>query len=138
MFNQEGDLDQFVDILIKNPPATQSSIQLQFDNIKLYQLFDNLLYIFTNICKKKYNNDNGKVDIDKLSSHEINNIISYFQSFGIKLIINIYDIENYKNYSQYIEKNTSILFNNESDNLKHMLYKIYIKNKILIISFDFL
>ena len=40
MFNQEGDLDQFVDILIKNPPPTQSSIQLQFDNIKLDQLFD--------------------------------------------------------------------------------------------------
>ena len=74
MLNKEGDLDEFIDIIILNPPKNKNTIQLQFDDININDLFDNLLYIFTMICKKKYNNDNEKVDIDKLQHKEIHKI----------------------------------------------------------------
>ena len=53
MLNKEGDLDEFIDTIILHPPKNKNTIQLQFDNINISELFDNLLYIFSNICKKK-------------------------------------------------------------------------------------
>tara|TARA_B100001094_G_scaffold38316_1_gene32618 strand:+ start:1305 stop:1724 length:420 start_codon:yes stop_codon:yes gene_type:complete len=138
--NKEGDIDEFIDVLISKKPGEKKTIQLEFDNINTNDLFDNLLYIFTQICKKKYNNDGDKVDIDKLDYKEINDITLYFASFGICLKLNIYDIENYKNYSKHIEdkNNQHELFFSNNKDLKKLLYKIYIKNSVLIIQFDFL
>jgi hypothetical protein len=136
MLNKEGNLDEFIDVIILNPPKDKNTIQLQFDNININDLFDNLLYIFTTICKKKYDNDNGKVDIDKLEHREIHELICYFQSFGINLILSIYNIEDYKNYSDYLDADE--LFFCNAKKLSDLIYKIIIKKKILIIKFDFL
>lgn len=138
--NKEGDIDEFIDVLISKNPGVEKSIQLEFDNINTNELFENLLYIFSEICRKKYKNDGDKVDIEKLKYEEINDIILYFASFGIYLNLNIYDINNYKNYSNHIEKTYSehnLLFNNNKD-LKDLLYKIYIKKKIVFIKFNYL
>jgi len=134
--NKEGNLDEFIDTIILNAPRNKNTIQLQFDNININELFDNLLYIFTNICKKKYENDNGKVDIDKLTEKEVHELICYFQSFGINLILNIYNIENYKNYLELSENDE--LFFNEAEKISDLIYKIFIKKKILVVKFDFL
>lgn len=136
MMNKEGNLDEFIDTIILNAPRNKNTIQLQFDNININELFDNLLYIFTNICKKKYENDNGKVDIDKLTEKEVHELICYFQSFGINLILNIYNIENYKNYLELSENDE--LFFNEAEKISDLIYKIFIKKKILVVKFDFL
>ena len=96
-----------------------------------------IYYIYLVIfVKKKYENDNGKVDIDKLTETEIQELICYFQSFGINLILNVYNIEDYKNYSNYFEKDE--LFFNNAKNLNELIYKIFIKKKILIVKFDLL
>ena len=134
--NKEGDIDEFIDILISKKPSGTKTINLEFDDININDLFDNLLYIFSEICKKKYENDNGKVDIDKLTEKEIFELISYFESFGINLILNIYNIDDYKNYSKFLEKD--YLFYSNSKNLDDLIYKIFIKKKILIIKFSFL
>ena len=134
--NKEGDIDEFIDILISKKPSGTKTINLEFDNINIHNLFDNLLYIFSEICKKKYENDNGKVDIDKLTEKEIYELISYFKSFGINLILNIYNIDDYKNYSKFLEKD--YLFYSNPRNLDDLIYKIFIKKKILIIKFSFL
>jgi hypothetical protein len=131
----EGDLDEFINILLSNKSVKKKSIQLEFSSININELFDNLLYIFTKLSKK-YINDNGKVNIDKLKESDIYEIKSYFASFGINLLLNIYNIEYYKNF---IEAEKKILEDtDEKNNLINLMYKIIFNNKVLLIRFDYL
>jgi len=126
----EGDLDEFINILLSNKPVKKKKIQLEFDKVNVDELFDNLLYIFIKVSKK-YSNDNGKVNIDKLKESDIYEIKSYFASFGINLLLYIYNIEYYKNY-----KNLEDI--DRKKKLINLMYKIIINNKVLLIRFDYL
>jgi hypothetical protein len=134
----EGDLDEFINILLSNKSVEKKTIELEFSSININELFDNLLYIFTKLSKK-YINDNGKVNIDKLKESDIYEIKSYFASFGINLLLNIYNIEYYKNYKNFIEAEEKILEDtDEKNNLINLMYKIIFNNKVLLIRFDYL
>jgi len=126
----EGDLDEFINILLSNKPVKKKKIKLEFDKVNVDELFDNLLYIFIKVSKK-YSNDNGKVNIDKLKESDIYEIKSYFASFGINLLLYIYNIEYYKNY-----KNLEDI--DRKKKLINLMYKIIINNKVLLIRFDYL
>lgn len=137
MFNNKTDLDKFIDSIILNPPKNKKSIYINFDNVDSNELFNNLLYIFKNILKKKYGSNNEKIDINTLNQIEIYELISYFESFGINLILKIYNIRDYSNYYD-LNKIEDELFYSNTKKLNELTYKIIIKNKIMIIKFDYL
>ena len=73
----------------------------------------------------------NSVNVAKISLGDFFN-----NSFGINLILSIYNIEDYKNYSDYLDSDE--LFFCNAKKLNDLIYKIIIKKKILIVKFDFI
>lgn len=81
--NEEIDVMDLIDDLIKKPPYDEKSVLIQFQNhIDVKDLFEILLMMFTNICKIYFSNDGGIVNLDILSNDDLNFVQKYFQSIG--------------------------------------------------------
>ena len=78
----EIELEDLVLTLFSQPPGEPNSHKISFDTTNLSQLFESLLIIFTNGMKFLFGNQSGVVELDKLSTDNIELFQKYFNSMG--------------------------------------------------------
>ena len=93
--------EDFIQFLFGKSPEQANTIKLEIDppernkHIGLH-IFEQLLQIFVDGLKYLYGDDDGKVDIQNLTSENIETMTRYFSSIGYRLIFEIFDKINYK------------------------------------------
>lgn len=144
------------------PPKSQNSINIQFENInKTTELFETFLQLFTEGMKIKFGK-NEKVNLSLISKEDFNIMEKYFLSMGIKLYYHIYHIqqvEQLENLNQthlkseydiknrlseeqlknFEKLNPDFLINykkSKSNNLKDLKFQIKIEDLIYVIYFE--
>mgnify|MGYP003325107567 CR=1 FL=1 len=97
----DGDGDDFTIFLFSHPVKEPNTIKLELAppeqgvHIGLH-IFQELLQIFTDGIKYFFSNkDNGKVDINSLTTDNIDLMKRYFLSIGFQLILDVFTPENY-------------------------------------------
>ena len=92
--------EDFIEFLFGKDPQPKNTIKLEIDPPKKNKhiglhIFEQLLQIFVDGLKYLYGEDD-KVDIQKLTSENIEKMTQYFSSIGYRLIFEIFDRSNYK------------------------------------------
>jgi len=135
-------VDDLIFNLLTNEPKQENEIQLQFINdISIKELFEFCMEFFNELCKYKYGDANGKVDISTWNESTINHIKAYYKSFGMN--INILFLEptrqNYntiKFYESREYKKYPITHNTKLQDLYYVMFH-QSTNKYYIINFNF-
>ena len=81
-------IDELGENLFCCEPKPPNSIQVEFDGATSKDLFESFCLLFTFGMKKFHGDQNGVVDISKLSKSDISRMNEYFNSIGINLFIN--------------------------------------------------
>ena len=121
--------EDFIEFLFGKEPQPKNTIKLEIDppeknkHIGLH-IFEQLLQIFTDGMKHLYGDDNGKVDIVTLEIDSIIKMKEYFDSFGVELIFNMYNQNNYV-FKPYIYDKPELY--NKSKNVSDFYYEIPIQ-----------
>ena len=125
----EGSHNEFVNYLYSSEPKNKGEIQLESDliepnkNVGLH-IFEQLLMIFVDGLKYFYKNENGKVDIDKLSRDNIEKINKYFISMNYIVNLEVFPtINEYKFKFPNYFKNQENIKNNTV--LEDFYYEIF-------------
>lgn len=122
----EFDIIKLTKIIFSNPPKEPNSIHLDFTDFGLEELFQQLLMMFTEGMKMFYGDNNGKVDLTRLSENDFSKIQKYFQSFGFDVSYKIKPL----NYFEPSSLNTK-------KELKDHCLRLRTQNCIYIVSFDY-
>ena len=97
---KDGDHNSFIEYVFTEEPKSPDTIKLELgspqdsNNINKH-IFEQLLQIFTDGMKYLYSDDNKKIDIASLEIDSIIKMKDYFTSFGVELIFDIYNQQNY-------------------------------------------
>ena len=133
---KSGDHNSFIEYVFTKDPKEKNSIKLELDspqegnNINKH-IFEQLLQIFTDGMKYLYSDNDNKVDIASLEIDSILKMKEYFESFGIELIFNMYDKNNYV-MKPYIYNNPELY--NKSKSVNDFYYEIPLeKDKNMLI-----
>ena len=135
---KELGLEELIDTLFSNPPKDPKAFGISFVNEEsitdLKEVFENLLIIFTEGMKILHG-ENGKVNLDKLTSNDIIHFDKYMNSIGLKIIIDIRELEEGVNqdYSKFKYTNKNIT---EKTKLNELKLPFLTQRKVYIISFD--
>lgn len=137
------EIDELIQTLITNKPKKENEIQLQFiDDIGVKELFEFCMELFNELCKYKYGDPNGKVDISTWTESTINTIKLYYLSFGMN--INIMFLEptrqNYNKIKFYESRkysNYPITHNTKLNDLYYVMFHQF-TNRYYIINFEFI
>ena len=134
--SQELDLDKLIDTIFSKEPQPKFSIQLQFENSNVKELFEIMLMITTNGMRIQFGTPEGKVNLGDLKKKDIQKFNQYMNSFGMSILI---ETENYNPSRDY----EGLKYNNQnitsSTELKSLKFPMLQPNGIVyIISFDFL
>ena len=137
---KEGNHDDFINYLFSNSPKDAGEVKLELPlnepgkNLGLHE-FEQLLMIFVDGLKYFYG-ENGKVDINKLNTDDIQKVNSYFLSMNYEVSLEIFPTMNeyifkHPNYfkdQKHITKDTE---------LKDYYYEVFGKyNCVFRISFQ--
>tara|TARA_B110000261_G_C13074519_1_gene353506 strand:- start:829 stop:1260 length:432 start_codon:yes stop_codon:yes gene_type:complete len=137
---KELGLEELIETLFNNTPKDPKAFGISFVNEEsitdLKEVFENLLIIFTEGMKILHG-ENGKVNLDKLTSNDIIHFDKYMNSIGLKIIIDIRDLEEGVNqdYSKFKYTNKNIT---EKTKLNELKLPFLTQRKVYIISFDFI
>jgi hypothetical protein len=137
---KELGLEELIETLFNNTPKDPKAFAISFVNEEsitdLKEVFENLLIIFTEGMKILHG-ENGKVNLDKLTSNDIIHFDKYMNSIGLKIIIDIRDLEEGVNqdYSKFKYTNKNIT---EKTKLNELKLPFLTQRKVYIISFDFI
>ena len=118
-------LDDFILKIFSKEPGEYKTVSLVFENEcsdvqNLQDLFQNLIYIFTNGLKILFSNNNETINIEELSKDDIILINKYFYSFGIEIFIKINNILSIESINEFdINNLPSLSKSNSSINIKH-------------------
>tara|TARA_Y100000389_G_scaffold186744_1_gene207432 strand:- start:46 stop:399 length:354 start_codon:yes stop_codon:yes gene_type:complete len=82
------DIEELGEQLFNTEPRPSNSIQVEFTGATPKELFESFCLLFTFGMKKFHGDQNGVVDISKLSKSDISRMNEYFNSIGINLFIN--------------------------------------------------
>ena len=136
---KEGDHDDFINYLYSNSPKDAGEVKLELPlnepdkNLGLHE-FEQLLMIFVDGLKYFYG-ENGKVDINKLNTDDIQKLNSYFLSMNYEVSLDIFPTMNeyiFK-HPKYFKDQKHITSETE---LKDYYYEVYGKdNCVFRISF---
>jgi hypothetical protein len=141
MNNITIDLNDMITNIFSDCPKDPKSIHLSFDITDEYELFKILVNILTNGMKILYGDDNNKVDINKITAENFNNIKKYFNSFGF-IIKYKYEIPLEKiTIDDTIPSDSHVYTDNSgSNNTKLHLYYFTLKTDTIKyeITFDYL
>ena len=136
-----GDHDSFIKFVFEGEPKEKKSIKLELDspnpgNNFNKHVFEQLLQIFTDGMKYLYSDENDKLNIASLEIDSILKMKEYFESFGIELIFNMYDKNNYV-MKPYIYNNPELY--NKSKKVSDFYYEIPInlENELFIYRISF-
>ena len=134
--SQELDLDKIIDTIFKQEPKPKFSIQLQFENSNIKELFEAMLMVTTQGMRILYGTPEGKVDLGDLKKKDIYRFNEYMNSFGMSIFIETENYNPMKNYEALKYSNQNITSSTE---LKSLKFPMLQPNGIVyIISFDFL
>ena len=143
-------LDDFILKIFSKEPGEYKTVSLIFENEcndeqSLQDLFQNLIYIFTNGLKILFSNNNETINIEELSNDDIILINRYFYSFGINISIKINNILSLESINEFDINNLPNLSNsnsnikiNSDNKLKDYYFSIKKNNTEYTISFDFI
>ncbi len=137
---KEGNHQDFINYLYSNSPKSLGEVKLELPlndpskNLGLHE-FEQLLMIFVDGLKYFYG-ENGKVDINKLNTDDIQKVNSYFLSMNYEVILDIFPTMN-----EYVFKHPNYFKNQEhitnDTELKDYYYEVYGKdNCVFRISFQ--
>ena len=133
---KSGDHNSFIRYVFTEDPKPKKSIKLELEppisgNNLNKHIFEQLLQIFTDGMKHLYGDEDGKVDIASLDMDSIIKMKEYFDSFGVELIFNMYNKNNYV-LKPYIYINPELY--NKSKNVSDFYYEIPLeKNRELLV-----
>ena len=139
---KEGSHSDFIQFLFGQEPKEKDSIQLEIPdippnkNIHLH-IYEQLLQIFVDGLKFFYSNDEGKVDVTKLSIDDITKIQKYFESMNFLSKVDVFELMNYEfKFPDYFKNQEKI----KTDTvLNEFFYEVQGKNtKMYRITFDYL
>lgn len=136
-------IDDFINVIITDDAKPRNTVQLSFINdIEPMDLFTFCMQFFDSLCKYKYGDSNGKVDISTWSLGVIKSIQDYYNSFGMN--INIIMLEpNSKNYAKikYYEsrnyKNYTITSTTKLEDIYYVMYHNS-TNMYYVINFNYI
>jgi hypothetical protein len=138
----EGNHSEFIRYVFGNPPKPQGSIVLESPpedstiNVSLHQ-FQQLLMIFVDSLKYLHGDEHQKVNINTLTTQDIDNISVYFKSFSINLVVDIFDtvFEYQFKHPNYFRDQHLI---NDRCELSDFYYEIYgDNNRVFRVTFDY-
>jgi hypothetical protein len=136
-----GDHNSFIEYVFTKDPKEKNSIKLELDspqedNNLNKHIFEQLLQIFTDGMKYLYSDEDGKLDIASLEIDSILKMKKYFESFGIELIFNMYNLTNYV-FKPYIYDKPELY--NKSKSVNEFYYQIPLEkdNSMLIYRISF-
>ena len=131
----EIELEDLVLTLFSKPPGEPNSHKISFDTSDLKQLFESLLIIFTNGMKYLFGNQNGVVELDKLSSEDIELFQKYLNSMGFLFYFDVFDDSNENREKTQNMKYTNLTLHSQSK-LSDMFFPLLSKGKIYLINFN--
>lgn len=131
----EIELEDLVLTLFSKPPGEPNSNRISFDTSNLRQLFESLLIIFTNGMKYLYGNSSGVVELDKLSTDNIELFQKYFNSIGFLFYFDIFDDSNENREKTQNMKYTNLTLHSQSK-LSDLFFPLLSKGKIYLINFN--
>lgn len=139
---KEGSHDEFINFLFGQEPKEKDSIQLEIPdipkdkNVHLH-IYEQLLQIFVDGLKYFYSNDDGKVDVTKLSIDNITKIQKYFESMNFLSKVDVFDLNNYEfKFPDYFKNQDKIQSNTV---LNEFFYEVQGSDKKMYrITFDYL
>ena len=137
----EEEPDDFIKYMFDTEPKEKASIQLECPdipsgkNVHLH-IFEQLLMIYVGGLKHLWSDDEGTVDLTKLTEENIQLMKRYFESINYEVTIDIFDLSTYQfkfpDYFKNQEKITDTIMLNE------LFYETQGSDtKMYRISFDF-
>ena len=137
---KSGDHNSFIEYVFTKDPKEKNSIKLELEppqegNNLNKHIFEQLLQIFTDGMKYLYAKDD-KLDIASLEIDSILKMKKYFESFGVELIFNMYNLNNYV-FKPYIYSKPELY--NKSESVNDFYYEIPLEkdNSMLIYRISF-
>jgi len=115
IIEEEGSHDDFIVYMFDTEPKPKDSIQLECpdipDNKNTHlHIFEQLLMIYVSGLKHLWQNEEGKVDLTKLTEDNINLMKRYFESINYIVNIDVFDLSTYQfrfpDYFKYQDKIT--------------------------------
>ena len=93
----------FKKVIAGNKPKPAKSIPFALDNASLSELFEFLLDFFTDLCKHFNGDEKGQVNINTMSSYDLQLLNQYMESMGFSVIFTQQQatFANCQYYSQY-------------------------------------
>ena len=136
MYNeQEIVIDDMVNKVFVNNPKPEKSIYISLDSYGLKDSFEMLLTFFVDGMKKKYGDNNEKVNLDSLTYDDFNYLNKCMNSIGVKVYLDIVShidyLIKYNNFKDY----SKIVYSN-STTLKDLKVSFFTELKCYIINFD--
>ena len=138
---KSGDHNSFIEYVFKDSPKPKMTIKLELEppnpgNNLNKHVFEQLLQIFTDGMKHLYGNKDGKVNIADLELDSIIKMKEYFDSFGVELIFNMYNQNDYV-FKPYIYNKPELY--NKSKSVNDFYYEIPLEknNQILVYRISF-
>ena len=98
---KDGDHDSFIEYVFKDSPKEKNSIKLELDppnknnNINKH-IFEQLLMIYIGGLKYLWSDENGKVDLTKLTTENIELMKRYFESINYLVNIDVFNLQTYQ------------------------------------------
>ena len=131
----ELDIEEIFNKVILSSPKEPNTFPLQFELSSLKEIFEFLLQFVTMICKTFYSDDNGQVDLSKMSQADFLIVNKYMQSIGFncdfKAVPAIaHNINNTYN-NRYDRINIT-----ETTKLSDLIFGIKCNTILYVISFD--
>lgn len=136
----EVNIEEFVYNIFANPPKNKNEINIGFvDEMSVKELFEFLLMTFTNGTKILFGDEDGKVNLAMCTDKEYTLVKKYFESFGFKIELDIYDYETQAiiDFESMSYKNIDY-DNNPNLNLQDLEFPLKCDKNIYVISFSFI
>lgn len=130
----EIDLEKLGEKIFSEEPKPKFSIQLQFEDGSIIDIFESMLMLVTQGMKKKFSDDQGKVQLSKLTPEKLDYFNLYLHSFGMCLEVNILDYNPFVDYNKLKYQNMKIT---EQTKLSDLKFPMLDCDKVYVISFDF-
>ena len=129
----EGSILEFTATIFSEPnPPPPNSVHIQFPEHNIKEVSQELLQCLTEALKLWHGDQWGKVDLNNLSIQDFARVNHYFNSFGIRVILDKFHEDE---YDTMIERH----FSNELlTELKDFRFKLKVDSTIYVIYFDFL
>lgn len=134
--SEELDLEVIGEKIFSENPKPKFSIQIQFENSDLQDIFESMLMLTTQGMKILYGDAEGKVNLCNLKDSDISKFNQYLNSFGMLLNIESEYINLGKDYEKI--KYTNLKRTPQTQLTDFKFPMIQPNGIVYIISFDFL